>query len=531
MAFWNKKRLVTIVDGTGIESLTEAVGYGAQSKGNNLYSFIQGIQYLDTNYLNNDLLIERMMQDSIISAAIDLWLEDSMQKDPLNDQILQVDVESPDDIKEETLAKGLAKELNRFLKDDLNVNQTLPEIIKKVLIYGQVPVKLGFVDSLEDERLLLHENSADDEKRGAQICLKTNKLLDESAFDSRSKMYGVKKEIKTNGADKKSLQEAYRISYEFNLKEDKHQVIQVNTLKEYTEALRDEYKVLTEQVASQNDLILKESVAEEKLKLNENKILLEEVLLDTKRMMHGRWYIQTLGHGTNIYQLKSKQKTIAYIDRDEQNKFIEPDRIVMFSNNTGRHKVNFEVGQYLESIDKKDIYSLERGESFLENAMVAWQVLNALEDILLLTRMTRAQIYKIFQVEVGRKDTEETKKILTDLKARIKEDESIDVRARIYNSSLSGVPLGDSIFIPTRSGVGVIDVKTVGGDASNALSEAIDLPYFRDKLFSGLRIPAAYLNFTEALPRKLRRFNTYKIRYQIFKNSKKNSIYHREWIA
>ena len=72
------------------------------------------------------------------------------------------------------------------------------------------------------------------------------------------------------------------------------------------------------------------------------------------------------------------------------------------------------------------------------------------------------------------------------------------IRSKIYNSSLTQVPLGDSIFIPTRNGVGVIDVKTVGGDVN--LRDAIDLDYFKDKLFAGLRIPAPFLGFTESLP-------------------------------
>ena len=58
--------------------------------------------------------------------------------------------------------------------------------------------------------------------------------------------------------------------------------------------------------------------------------------------------------------------------------------------------------------------------------------------------------------------------------------------------------MGDSIFIPTRNGIGVIDVKTVGGDIN--LHDAVDLDYFKDKLFAGLRIPAPFLGFTESLP-------------------------------
>ena len=44
-----------------------------------LYS---GISRIDSNYINNDKLIDRMCQDSIIASAIDMWTEDALQKDP-----------------------------------------------------------------------------------------------------------------------------------------------------------------------------------------------------------------------------------------------------------------------------------------------------------------------------------------------------------------------------------------------------------------------------------------------------------------
>ena len=130
--------------------------------------------------------------------------------------------------------------------------------------------------------------------------------------------------------------------------------------------------------------------------------------------------------------------------------------------------------------------------------MVAWQVLSALEDILLLTRMTRSILYRIFSVEVGNKGNKETAQILDRLKNRLKMEETVNIRERIYSSTLAQVPLADSVFIPTHNGVGVTSVQTVGGDVN--LRDAIDLDYFRDKLHSALRIPAPYLSYTESLP-------------------------------
>lgn len=441
----NKKNNVQAPQNNGADYLKEY----ATSDGVNAYNFIQGIRTIDSNYINNDILLERMKDDSIISSAIDMWTEDSLQKDPQTKEIFNVEVETPDDKAEEVLSKGLAKELNRLLKDDLRMDKNLIPILKRVLIYGSCPIKLDFADSLVDNKLKLKESEM------ATFGKISNKLSDIIGDMKFSKSY--------NDTDRYLKEDCFKVDYE-QFGEDIVPISKFTKIK----------------------------------KLNEGQKLNEDELLDLKPMMHGRWYTEIMGHGTNIYELSSKQMLIAYIDRDNPDKFIRPDRIINFSNNTGKHKVIFEIGDRLEDATNRKYYTLERGESFLENSMQAWQVLSALEDILLLTRMTRSILYRIFSVEVGNKGNRETKDLLERLKNKIKMDETVDIRSKIYNSSLTQVPLGDSIFIPTRNGVGVIDVKTVGGDVN--LKDAIDLDYFKDKLFAGLRIPAPFLGFTESLP-------------------------------
>ena len=445
--------------------------YGSETGGIQAYNFVQGIRQIDSNYINNDILIERMKEDSIISSAIDMWTEDALQRDPQTKEIFHVEVETPDDYIEEKLSKGLAKELDRFLKEDLRMEKNLIPILKKILTYGSCPVKLDFADALDDDKLELKESSMQD---FANISLKVKDL-----FGDTSK----------NGVAPQNHQ--YAIDDKINrLNEDCFKV-------DWEQAGEDIVKKDNAQLKKLQESISK-AYSNYRKTLKENTNIREAELLDLKPMIKGRWFTEIIGHGTNIYQLNSKQKTIAYMDRDNADKFIRPDRIVNFSNNTGKHSITFEVGGREEVATKKKYFQLERGESFIENSMTAWQVLAALEDILLLTRMTRSILYRIFSVEVGTKGNKETKDLLDRLKNKIKMDETVDIRSKIYNSSLTQVPLGDSIFIPTRNGVGVIDVKTVGGDVN--LHDAVDLDYFKDKLFAGLRIPAPFLGFTESLP-------------------------------
>lgn len=393
-----------------------------------------------------------MCQDSIIASAIDMWTEDALQKDPYTKTIFKVEVDSPDDDIEQHLSKGLSKELYRFLVEDLRMESNLAPILKRILKYGDCIVKLDFADELVDGRLTLQESNKD---KLAPVNSKVSTLLENDENINTIKVQS---------------REAFDMDYE---------------------AYGNQMTDLSHRVYN-----LKEHAFETTLNSKQRKQLLKEAdLMSYKKMLRGRWYTETIGRGTNLYRLYSKQKLVAYIDRDHTDKFIKPDRLVCFSNNSGKHKVTFEVGEYNDRADKKDFYQLERGEALLENAMTAWQVLAAMEDILLLTRMTRSLLYRIFSVEVGAKGNKETYDILDRLKNKIKADETVDVRNKIYNSSLSQVPLGDSIFIPTRNGVGVIDVKTVGGDVN--MTEAVDLDYFKNKLFAALRIPKAYFGFGE----------------------------------
>ena len=439
----------------------------ATSNGYQMYNFLNGIRTVDSNYINNDLLIDKMCQDSVISAALDIWTEDALQKDPLTGEIFNVEVDSDDDDPvAKKLSEGLAKRLNKLLKVDLEANKYLATWCKRVLKYGNCYLKLDFADKLVDEKLKLKESTSSKDIF-TKIATKTITMLSESTdnFKTTTKFLpfdNLEKMMNKTG----KLNSTYSVNLE-KMMED----IDINS------SLRKDTK-------GNPQYYLKEEF------LETNK--------EPEKTVFGRWYTEILGHGTNLYELSSKQMVVAYIDRDAPNQFIKPDNIINFANNTGKHRVLFEVGDIYEDTDKKEYYQLERGESFIENAMVAWQVLSALEDILLLTRMTRSILYRIFSVQVGNKGNKETAQILDRLKNRLKMEETVDIRSRIYSSTLTQVPLADSIFIPMHGDTGAIDVKTVGGDVN--LKDAIDLDYFRDKLHSALRIPAPYLSYTETLP-------------------------------
>ena len=422
------------------------------------YNFVRGLRLIASDTYNNDYLLDRMMDDSIISAAVDMYIDDALQIDPQKKEIFWVEVDNTDDKVEEKLAKGLAIELDRFLKSDLRMDKELRAIARRYIQYGMCVCRLDFIDKLEDDRLSLidktkptFDESAEPtprEARLSRIVESVNSIFDNVSDNATEALTSLKQEHGNLYED---------ISYE------------------------DVKKRMLESIKEEGKKVLKEEL------LNSNK--------DIKRLIKGRWSAEIIGQGTNIWELKAKGKTLAYMDVRKPNFLLDPVNLVSFSNNTGKYQVNFEVGPYNESDTKKEYFTLSRGESYLDNARIAWQTLSALEDILMLTRMTRSVLYRIFSVEVGNKGDTETTRILNQLKNRIKFDETINVKEKVYNSDMRQIPLGDSIFIPTRNGIGNIDIKTVGGDVN--LKDAIDLDYFKDKLFAALRIPKAFLGFSD----------------------------------
>lgn len=450
VALFNRKEntVVKTIDGD-FNYLSESAYDNMMSsvKGIPLYNFINAIKGVNNSEFYYGNTYDRMMDDAIISSALDLYVDDSTQIDTNKKRMAWVELDLPDDAEEDELSKGLVDELNNFL-DEIKLEKNLPQIARRILVHGDAPVKVSFVDTLEDDRLKVTKLNESDNISSSIDAAIVNNTTDE---ELESKLDLSDKPVRLDEIAK-SMKDNRRILNRFNKK------------------------------------YLKESLVE------------GSTTLSYKKVLPGRWYIEMLGNGSNLCALESKGKVLALIDREDNNNVITKDNIALFMNPKAT-RVTLEVGSPLESADKREYYTISKGDSFLKNARVAWQVLSALEDILLLTRMTRSILYRIFSVEVANKGNKETMQILNSLKNKIKMDETINVKEKIYNSTLAQVPLGDSIFIPTRNGVGAIKVDTIGGDFN--LRDAIDLDYFKDKLFAALKIPRSFLGFEDDMPGSL----------------------------
>lgn len=213
-------------------------------------------------------------------------------------------------------------------------------------------------------------------------------------------------------------------------------------------------------------------------------VLKEDQLNVVERKLRKRWYINILS-AWRLKCLETKGKTIAYIDPDNNSKVYDGKTLIPFINKSATDTVT------IENEDGSDSYTIIGSESFLDKAKTAYKVLSAFEDLLLIHALTTSINYRIFQVDVGSLGDQETTKLLQDIKKRINENESFNVQNSFYSSSMTGVPMGASIIIPTRGGIGTLQVQQI--DNSFGTDQLGDFNYFKDKLANALMSNPAIL--------------------------------------
>lgn len=145
-----------------------------------------------------------------------------------------------------------------------------------------------------------------------------------------------------------------------------------------------------------------------------------------------------------------------------------------------------EVG---ENEDESVIYTVKRGESLLYDSYKTWRELMLLENAVLLNRVTQSSIVRIIGVEVGDMPKENVQPHLMNIKHLIEQKAAFSVGNNMSEYTNPG-PVVNNIYIPTRNNQGVLSTQQIGGDVN--VGDLVDLDYYEDKLFGGLRVPKQY---------------------------------------
>ena len=114
-----------------------------------------------------------------------------------------------------------------------------------------------------------------------------------------------------------------------------------------------------------------------------------------------------------------------------------------------------------------------------------------MEDAILLNRVTRSSIIRIMQIEVGDMPKSQARELLKRVKTLIEQKNYMEKNDGTYQSMASPGPIDNVIYVPTHNGKGNITASNLGGDVD--VRSIVDLDYFKNKLYGGLKIPKQFL--------------------------------------
>lgn len=131
--------------------------------------------------------------------------------------------------------------------------------------------------------------------------------------------------------------------------------------------------------------------------------------------------------------------------------------------------------------------------SILYSIRKVYKQLAMMEDGMVIARLTRAPQRYAYMVDVdGIEPGGPTLEYLQEVKEAMKKRRMIDPRTGRMDLEYNPLSMEEDLFIGTRHGSNA-DVKVLQG-ASN-LSAIKDVEYFQNKIFSGIKVPKAYLGF------------------------------------
>ena len=154
-----------------------------------------------------------------------------------------------------------------------------------------------------------------------------------------------------------------------------------------------------------------------------------------------------------------------------------------------------EVSISTDDSSKKYTYKVKRGQSLFYNVFKIWRELRLLETAILLNRITKSSVVRIIQVEVGAMDKNMVGPHLVGIKQMFEQKAALDTDKNMTEYNNPG-PTENNIYVPTRNGIGAIQVQNVGGDNTNVTGLA-DLDYFKNKFYGAFGIPKAFMGDTD----------------------------------
>jgi hypothetical protein len=168
-----------------------------------------------------------------------------------------------------------------------------------------------------------------------------------------------------------------------------------------------------------------------------------------------------------------------------------PNYIQYQWNSAGMTFENWQIAHF--RILGNDKYS-PYGTSVLEPARRIWRQLTLMEDAMMAYRIVRSSERKVFKIDVGAIPPQEVEQYMQKIVSQLKRHTIVDKDTGRIDLRYNPLSIEEDYYIPIRAGSATDIQSLAGGQNTTAID---DVKYLRDKLFSAIKIPQAYLTMGE----------------------------------
>jgi hypothetical protein len=195
---------------------------------------------------------------------------------------------------------------------------------------------------------------------------------------------------------------------------------------------------------------------------------------------------------TNVIPLPVRE-----VERIEGTDPTNPNYIQYFWQNAeGQNGVTFENWQVCHfRVLGNDKY-VPYGTSVLEPARRIWRQLTLLEDAMMAYRIVRSPERRVFYIDVGNIAAEDVEQYIEQIKTQMKRNLIVDEDSGKVDLRYNAMSIDEDYYIPVRGSANNTRIESLAG--GQFTGDIDDVNYLRDKLFSALKVPKAYLAQSDA---------------------------------
>jgi hypothetical protein len=152
---------------------------------------------------------------------------------------------------------------------------------------------------------------------------------------------------------------------------------------------------------------------------------------------------------------------------------------------------NYEVAHFRLNSDPN---FLPYGKSMIEGGRRVWKQIMLMEDAMLIHRVMRAPEKRIFKIDVGNIPPTEVDQYMQKIIQSSKKVPFVDEKTGEYNLKFNMMNMTEDYYMPVRGNDNGTSIDTLKG-LEYTMTD--DLNYLKNKLMAALKIPKAFLGYSE----------------------------------